>query len=193
MLVFFAIGYYFLQKERITVGYTAYVLSASIKYTTGLHLIIHLIDDIQKSIIDRKFSRFIPYLIASFILLLTMLPFGVFNVLESTLLFQGEISRRTTLARIQGPLLVELLQHLDLLQYYNCLFLLTSMIALLLALKIGKNLYEKQLHLSFYMLFLLPFMATELFIIHIFHWFFTMMNDNEDHEFINMNPNINQI
>jgi hypothetical protein len=109
-----------------------------------------------------------------------MIPFGFFNVLESTILFQGEIGRRTELATIQGPLLVEIMLHLNLLDFYNLVFLLSSFLALIFSLKIGKNTYEKIIYLQFIMLFLLPFMATELFVVTIFHWFFVMILENDD-------------
>jgi hypothetical protein len=182
MLVFFVIGYYFLQNNKKSIGYAGYVMGASVKYTPGLHLVIHMIEDLQQSIDTRSVSNFLPYILGSVILALTMIPFGFFNVLESTILFQGEIGRRTELATIQGPLLVELMLHLNILDLYNIVFLLSSFLALIFSLKVGQNTYEKIMYLQFIMLFLLPFMATELFIVTIFHWFFVMIlgNDNID-------------
>ena len=185
MLLLFVIGYYFLQRNKNSIGYTGYVMGASIKYAPGLHLIIHMIDDLKQSLDTRSMSNLIPYLFGSVILALTMIPFGFFNVLESTILYQGEIGRREGLATIQGPLLVEIMLHLDamfegLLGYYNIVFLLLSILTLIFALKVGRNTYEKIMYLQFIMLFLLPFMATELFIVTMFHWFFVMILENDD-------------
>jgi hypothetical protein len=180
MLVFFVIGYYFLQNNKKSIGYTGYIMAASVKYTPGLNLVIHMIEDLQQSIDTRSITNFLPYILGSVTLALTMIPFGFFNVLESTILFQGEIGRRTELATIQGPLLVEIMLHLNLLDFYNLVFLLSSFLALIFSLKIGKNTYEKIIYLQFIMLFLLPFMATELFVVTIFHWFFVMILENDD-------------
>ena len=75
--------------------------------------------------------------------------------------------------------------HLDdtfegILGFYNIVFLLLSIITLIFALKVGRNTYEKIMFLQFIMLFLLPFMATELFIVTMFHWFFVMILENDD-------------
>jgi hypothetical protein len=180
MLVFFVIGYYFLQNNKKSVGYTGYIMGASVKYAPGLHLVIHMIEDLRQSIDTRSITNFLPYILGSIILALTMIPFGFFNVIESTILFQGEIGRRTELATIQGPLLIEIMLHLDILDLYNIVFVLSSILALVLSLKMGKNTYEKIMYLQFIMLFLLPFMATELFVVTIFHWFFVMILENDD-------------
>ena len=180
MLVFFAIGYYFLQRKHKIAGYTSYMLSAAIKYMTGLYLIIFFLEDIKATLNDRNIRRFVPYIIASFVLLIMMIPFGIIQVIIATLFYQGDINDRIKVAAIQGPLLTEIMLYFGIINYYNIVFIITSIITLIVAWKVGKNTYERQMLLSFIMMFILPFMATELFIIPMFSWFFTMINNNED-------------
>lgn len=180
MLIFFVFGYYFLQRKQKTLGYTNYVLSASIKYMTGLYLVIFFLEDLNITLKDKNITRFIPYIIGILVLTILMLPFGIIQVIIATLFYQGDISKRIGIASVEGPLLVEIMLIFNLLSYYDGVFIITSIITVIIAWKIGKNTYERQMLLAFSMMFLLPFMATELFIIPMFSWFFTMMNNNED-------------
>jgi hypothetical protein len=170
-------------------GLGLYNISASIKYAPGLYLIIHFVEDLKTAIRTRQFSNFLHYLPGSLVLLVSMLPFGIFNVIESTLLYQGDVGLRSTLATIQGPLLVEILLHLNILSFYNIFFILGSVLSLGVSLRIGKNIYERQVYFAHFMMFLLPFMATELYVVPLFHWFITMMRGNEDSDPLPNLPN----
>jgi hypothetical protein len=111
-----------------------------------------------------------PYISGSFVLTIISLPFGLIDVIVAVFLYQGDPAYRDDVAQSVGPLLTEILKIFQL----NSSYLLCAAIILIIALYIIRNhtTYEKIIHVSFLVMFILPFYGTELFITLPFYWWF---------------------
>ena len=87
-------------------------------------------------------------------------------------MFQLAITERSQVAGIYGPILIEAVLVFNLLDYYAIIFAIASLLSIIIALKYGKNTYEKEMILSFLFMMILPFYGTEMLIVPIFLWLF---------------------
>ena len=95
MVLYFVFGYYFFKvRNNAYFGVLFYILAAGVKYMTGLFLLVHFIEEVShtKKKEDLRFLK--PYLLGSVIFLITIMPFGILNVLNATFLYQGDVSTR---------------------------------------------------------------------------------------------------
>lgn len=175
MAFFFVMGYY--MYNVMTERYSAmifYVLSASVKYMTGLLIIGHFWRDLKEIYAAETkniaFKLIVPYIVASIVLMITMIPFGIINVLIAVFLYQGLPEFRNDVAQTAGPLLIEILNFFSLENYYLVIVLIIVIVALVM-LK-DKEINEMVMHLSFLVMLILPFYATELFIVPLLYWWF---------------------
>ncbi|MHA2243671.1 MAG: hypothetical protein ACXADY_01750 [Candidatus Hodarchaeales archaeon] len=178
MWFFFLIGYYFYEeKEQHIVGMTFYVLAASVKYMVGFIILFYLIQTLKEIHKEEQFTNWrlighnlTPFVISGLILTLFCLPFGLFDVIKSVFLYQGDPQYRDDVAQSVGPLLIEILNLINL----KSLYLPITGIIVILAFIFLKNqpTYEKIIHFSFLSMIILPFYATELFITLPFYWWF---------------------
>lgn len=176
MLVLFLAGLNLQKIGKETVGMIAHVLSASVKYMTGLFIVIWFIDDFESSLGTKDFKvifkTFIPYIIGGTVLLILCLPFGIIETISSVFLYQGNIEQREQVAGVYGPILIEILKILSLKQLFFIIFITIMIISVLLlftAFK-EKTSYEKQMILCFIAIFTLPFFGAELFLVTLFAW-----------------------
>ncbi len=165
----FLLGYYLIHtKKQKTLGLISYLVGAASKYMTGMLFFNYLSCEIRnllsRKITIRQFVRtLIPFISSSVIFLIFVIPFGIWNVLVSTFLYQGEINARSEVAQIKGPILVEIFKALDLLSVYLPIFLLlTILFVSFIMIKVSNHL-DQFIAISFYFMFTLPFYGTELF------------------------------
>ncbi|MFX0061446.1 MAG: hypothetical protein ACFFC7_04605 [Candidatus Hermodarchaeota archaeon] len=192
MLAFFVIGYFFWntrqtcyisKQENKILGMIFYVLSASVKYMTGILILVHFFDDLkvlfqQSTPFRGRFLFLLPYFLASLVLASFCLPFGLFEVFKAVFLYQGDPSYRGGVAAMTGPFLIEFLVFID----ASSLYIPVAAIIFVLAFSYSFynksfSLVDKQVFLCFLAMFILPFYATELFVIPLFLWFLTMLKN----------------
>ncbi|MHA2363233.1 MAG: hypothetical protein ACXAC7_04700 [Candidatus Hodarchaeales archaeon] len=180
-LLYFLIGFYLFKRfkdknepYRLDFGIFSYIMSAGVKYIAGLLLVVHTLEDALtiRRLQDLRIIR--PYLVGSVLFFLLILPFGFFDVLKATFLYQGEISARSEVAGVYGPILVEIMLFLDIIELYTVCFFLTSGICVIIAFRKGETTYERQMWLSYLFMFILPFYGTEFLIIPLILWFFSI-------------------
>ncbi|UCG03064.1 MAG: hypothetical protein JSW11_03560 [Candidatus Heimdallarchaeota archaeon] len=178
MWFFFLIGYYFFEKkEQPIIGMTFYVLAASVKYMVGFIIFFYFIQSLRKLINENQFTNWrvighelAPFVVSSLILTLICLPFGIFDVIKSVFLYQGDPQYREEVAQSVGPLLIEILKILNLTSFY--LLILGAIVILALIIVWKQSTYAQIIHFSFLSMIILPFYATELFItLPFFFWF----------------------
>lgn len=178
MVLYFVLGLYcFLNLKhqlRHDAGVVSYIASAGVKYVTGLFLVVQFVEETLavRKIGDLRFLR--PYLVGGAFFLLTILPFGALEVLEATFIYQGAVEERSSIAGVYGPLLVEVALVLGLFEYYTIIFLIASVVTFGIAFYVGKNTYERQMWWTFLLFFVLPFYATEMFVIPVLLWLFAI-------------------
>ncbi|MFX1534740.1 MAG: hypothetical protein ACFFDI_11000 [Promethearchaeota archaeon] len=192
MLTFFVIGYFFWntketwfmsKQENKILGMIFYVLSASVKYMTGILILVHFFDDLktlfrQSKPLQERFLFLLPYFLASLVLVIFCLPFGLFEVFKAVFLYQGDPSYRGGVAAMTGPFLIEVLVFIG----ASSLYIPVAAIIFVLAFSYSFynksfSLADKQVFLCFVVMFILPFYATELFVIPLFLWFLTMIKN----------------
>jgi hypothetical protein len=179
MWFFFMIGYYcYEEKGYHNIGMVFYVLAASVKYLVGFIIVFYFLrtinslyhqwkDSISFHSIVKELS---PYISGSIVLTIISLPFGLIDVIVAVFLYQGDPAYRNEVAQSVGPFLTEFLKIFQLEAFY----LVSVAIILVIALVIIRNHtpYEKIIHISFLVMFILPFYGTELFITLPFYWWF---------------------
>lgn len=179
MWFFFLIGYYFYEKkEQHTLGMVFYVIAASVKYMVGFIILFYFIQSLRELFTEGKLindlqligQKLSPFIVSSFILTLFCLPFGLFDVLTSVFIYQGVPQSREDVAQAVGPLLIEILNLMNLKSLY--IPIATAIIAIALLLLIKSPPYDQIMHISFLAMIILPFYATELFIILPFYFWF---------------------
>ncbi|MFW9902880.1 MAG: hypothetical protein ACFFFH_00990 [Candidatus Thorarchaeota archaeon] len=178
MWFFFLIGYYFYEKkENHIIGMTFYVLAASVKYMVGFIVLFYFIQSVKELYNENQHVnwqligyKLAPFVISSLILTLICLPFGLFDVINSVFLYQGDPHYRAEVAQSIGPLLIEILKFLNLTSWY---LLVLGVIVILALIILSKHpTYDQIIHFSFLAMIILPFYATELFItLPFFFWF----------------------
>ena len=179
MWFFFMIGYYcYEEKGYHNIGMIFYVLAASVKYLVGFIIVFYFLRTINSLFRQWKNSISIqsimkelsPYVSGSLVLTIISLPFGLIDVIVAVFLYQGDPAYRDNVAQSVGPFLTEILKIFQLESFY----LLFAAIILFTALFIIRNhtTYEKIIHISFLVMFILPFYGTELFITLPFYWWF---------------------
>ncbi|MHA2111663.1 MAG: hypothetical protein ACXAC6_03885 [Candidatus Hodarchaeales archaeon] len=179
MWFFFMIGYYCYEvKGYHNIGMIFYVLAASVKYLVGFIIVFYFLRTINGLIKQQKDSisfqsirkDLSPYISGSLVLTIISLPFGLIDVIVAVFLYQGDPAYRDDVAQSVGPFLTEILKIVQLETFY----LLSVTVILLIALFIIRNhtTYEKIIHISFLVMFILPFYGTELFITLPFYWWF---------------------
>ena len=141
---------------------------------TGLFLLVHFIEEVShtKKKEDLRFLK--PYLLGSVIFLITIMPFGILNVLNATFLYQGDVSTRMKIAGIYGPILIEFALWFNFLDIYTFIFVIFALLSFIIAFKYGKNTYERKMIISFLFMFILPFYGTELIVVSILLWYFSL-------------------
>lgn len=182
-ILYFLAGFYLLKKAYektqpilYDLGILGYIFSAGVKYATGLLLIILFLEELFTVRKWQDLKAFRPYVIGSIILLVIIIPFGTFDVLKATFLDQGEITSRAEVAGIYGPALVELFLVFfqDILAWFTIVFILAAILSIIIAFKIGKSTYEKQMLLIFLFMFILPFYGTEFLFVPLLLWMFSI-------------------
>lgn len=174
LVMYFTIGFYCLKKLSMKkLGITAYVLSAGVKYITGLILFVQFVEEGMKvkSIEDLKFL--IPYIVGSIVMLIIILPFGLGNMINATILYQVG-PQRSQVAGIYGPILIEIILLFNILNLFTYIFIISIVVSIVLAFKIGKTTYERQMILCFLFMLILPFYGTELLIVPLLLWMFKL-------------------
>ena len=179
MWFFFMIGYYcYEEKGHHNIGMIFYVLAASVKYLVGFIIVFYFLRTITglyqqwKNSISFKsiVKELSPYISGSFVLTIISLPFGLIDVIVAVFLYQGDPAYRDDVAQSVGPFLTEILKIFQL----DSSYLLCAALILIIALFIIRNhtTHEKIIHISFLVMFILPFYGTELFITLPFYWWF---------------------
>ena len=179
MWFFFLMGYYLYEiKQRKNLGMVLYVFAASVKYMVGIIIVVYMIESIKEVIFlkdkilnwKKGLKILNPYIISSLCLFFISLPFNVFEVFISVFIYQGVVGVREEVAQSVGPLLIEILKFFSLEMLY-LIFVCFILIGTIIILR-KKTPYEKIMHFSFIVMFILPFYATELFITVPFWWLF---------------------
>jgi hypothetical protein len=177
LVLYFVIGFYLIKRlSRYNTGITSYILAAGVKYITGLLLFVQISEELVKIRKISEIKLLIPYFIGSFVFFILILPFGVYNVLNATFLYQIEVNARSQVAGIYGPILIEFVLIFNLLEYYTIIFLIATIISIYIAFKFGKSTYERQMILSFLFMMILPFYGTELTIVPLLLWMFQLFD-----------------
>ena len=177
LVMYFTMGFYLIKKLSMhNSGITAYIFAAGVKYITGLLLFVQIIEEFMhvRKLEDLKFLE--PYIIGSIIFAILIAPFGFYNMLNATFLYQLEVSKRSQLAGIYGPLLIELVLEFNLLNYFSFIFIIASIISIFISFKLGKTTYEREIILTFCFLLILPFYGTELTIVPLLLWLFKLFD-----------------
>lgn len=177
MLVLFVIGEYFHRRGLKMLAITFYILSASIKYMSGLWIIVMFLEDLKQFQNKRNWSFLKFYILPSLILFLLCLPFGIDNVTSAAFLYQGDPETREQVAQTRGPLLIELLIMLGLDNLYLGIFVI--LIGIILLLTHQMKFKKRVMIVSLGILLLLPFYGTELAIIPLFFWLLPEYVDKE--------------
>ncbi|MHA2053456.1 MAG: hypothetical protein ACW99F_07615 [Candidatus Hodarchaeales archaeon] len=184
MWIFFLLGYYLYEKkDKKSLGMVFYVLAASVKYFVGIIIVFYFFRSLNR-FLGKKLSdlttrdlinEFSPYIWGSTVLALISIPFNLIDVIISVFFYQGDPSFRGAVAQSVGPVLIELLNIIQI----ETLYLPSLAIILILTLILIRNqsTYEKILHFSFLTMFILPFYGTELFITLPFYWWFKEAKD----------------
>ncbi|MFX1252674.1 MAG: hypothetical protein ACFFCZ_13795 [Promethearchaeota archaeon] len=190
MLAFFVVGYFFWntretwfmsKQENKVLGMIFYVLSASVKYMTGILILVHFFDDLklvfqQSTHFRQRFLFLLPYFLASLVLAIFCLPFGLLEVIKAVFLYQGDPSYRGGVAAMTGPFLIEFLVFIGASSLYIPIAAIVFVLAFIYSFyNKSFSLADKQVFLCFVAMFILPFYATELFVIPLFLWFLTMV------------------
>ena len=176
LVLYFTIGFFFLKKvSNHNAGITAYILAAGVKYITGLLLFVQMIEEFMhvKKISDLKFLK--PYIIGTVFSIL-IAPFGFYNMINATFLYQLEVSSRSQVAGIYGPILIEVVLLFNLLDYFSIIFIIAVIISIIITFKLGKTTYEREMILSLCFMLILPFYGTELAIVPLLLWLFKLFD-----------------
>lgn len=177
MVLYFVIGYFcFYNLKNKNLGVISYILAAGVKYMTGLLLMVQAMEEAMQVKKKEDLIFLKPYILGSVVFLVTIIPFGVIDILNATFLYQGDIVARAKVAGIYGPILVELALLLDILAFYNIIFLISAILSFIVAFKFGNNTYERQMIISFLFMFILPFYGTELIIVSLLLWYFHLFD-----------------
>ncbi len=174
MLMFFMIGRYFRYSGNRTLEVSFYVLGAQVKFMTGLIVAIYFFDQIRSR--DYYWKNYFPYITGLLLYIITILPFGIWPVINGSLLQQGDPSERT--GQLRGPLLVEILLVLK-----QTLLLIPLAIVILIIvyfISTDRPFNDREVILCLTSLFLLPFYGTELSIIPLALILFRYTNLNEE-------------
>ena len=190
----FMLGLYLIHyTKNYHLGIIVWIFSSSSKYITGIFVFFYFINDVKKYFANRKtisekkslsnelliiMNDFKGYIIGSALFVLLMIPFGVKEVLSAVFLYQGNISERSEVAEIEGPILVELLKYFNLLNYYMPLFLLLIVLLILVVLlKMPNKPYLQSITVATIIMLLFPYIGTELYATPLFGMFFVLLND----------------
>ncbi len=181
LVLYFTIGFYLIKKlswhnTQYYIGITAYIFAAGVKYITGLLLFVQIVEEFShvRKIKDLAFLK--PYIFGSILFAILIIPFGFYNMLNATFLYQLETSSRSQVAGIYGPILIELVLLFNLLNYYSIIFIIAAFISVLISFKFGKTTYEREIILSFCFLLILPFYGTELTVVPLLLWLFKLFD-----------------
>ena len=177
LVMYFTLGFYLIKKLSMhSSGIAAYIFAAGVKYITGLLLFVQIVEEFLhiRKLEDLKFL--IPYIIGTIPFLIIIAPFGFYNMINATFLYQLDVSSRSQVAGIYDPLLIELVLEFDLLNYFSLIFIIASNISIFISFKLGKTTYEREIILTFCFLLILPFYGTELTIVPLLLWLFKLFD-----------------
>lgn len=175
LVLYFTMGFYFIKKlSRYNLGITAYILAAGVKYITGLLIFVQIVEEILHVRSIKELKLFIPYITGSIIFFIIILPYGLYNMLNATILYQIEVNARSQVAQTYGPILINVVLILDLYKFFSIIFGIAVIVSILLTWRFGKTTYEREMILSFLFMLILPFYGTELLIVPILLWVFQL-------------------